>query len=279
MSMRTFFPSCAVLLTAILPTCVQAAPIYSNNATGDFENFPGATTTFVPVGSSGWSYYGRGNATVGINNTYPRAGNGSVYLNGTSGASQGGILYFTGSSLGLLSQLQSVSYDWYRDSSSTNPNVQAPALGIFIDADGNLTTTTDRGYLVFERVYNTPGPVPTNTWISETINSSTFLWNTTIPGYLGFASNINSTPYAYDANLSEWQAYFPNAAVIGFNGFFGSGWNGNFSGAVDNIRWQFADQPPVAFEFEVQVPEPASMASLGAILVGLGVYLRRRRGS
>jgi hypothetical protein len=35
----------------------------------------------------------------------------------------------------------------------------------------------------------------------------------------------------------------------------------------------------MAFQFEVEVPKPASLASLGAGLVGLGVYLRRRRGS
>jgi hypothetical protein len=262
----------------MFPTLAHAAPIYSNNSTGDLYNFTGSSTTYVPVGSSGWSYFGRGGSTVGINYTYPRNGNGSVFLYGTSGSSQGGILYFTGSALGSLSQLQSVSYDWYRDSISTNPDVQAPALGILIDADGDLSTTGDRGYLIFERVYNTPGPVPTNTWTSENITSSTYLWNTNI-GSLTILSNINSTPYPYDANLSEWQAYFPNAVVIGFAGFFGSGWNGQFSGAVDNISWQFQNQQPVSFNFEVQVPEPASLASLAVGIVGLGAYLRRRRAA
>ena len=108
--------------------------------------------------------------------------------------------------------------------------------------------------------------MPTDTWISENIT-----------GYLSFASNINSTPYAYDANLSEWQAYFPSAAVIGFATFFGSGWSGQFSGAVDNITWQFQNQQPVSFNFETEVPDPASMATLALGLLGLGVYLRRRR--
>ncbi|MCX8140735.1 MAG: PEP-CTERM sorting domain-containing protein [Gemmataceae bacterium] len=278
MSARLILPVCAALAAAMFPTLAHAAPIYSNSPAGDFYNFTGSTTTYVPVGSSGWYYYGQGGSTVGINYTYPHNGNGSVFLNGTSGSSQGGILYTTGSALGSLSQLQSVSYDWYRDSSSTNPNVQAPALGIRIDADGNLATTVDQGSLIFERVYNTPGPVPTDTWVSENITSSTYLWNTRI-GSLPFASNINSTDYVYDASLSEWQAHFPNAVVIGFFGFFGSGWNGQFSGAVDNITWQFQNQPPVSFNFEVQVPEPASLASLAVGLVGLGAYLRRRRAA
>lgn len=102
---RLILPTWVVLVTIMVPTLAHAAPIYSNNPAGDFYNFSGSSTTYVPVGSSGWFYYGRGGSTVGINNTYPHNGNASVYLNGISGSSQGGILYFTGSSLGSLSQL------------------------------------------------------------------------------------------------------------------------------------------------------------------------------
>jgi hypothetical protein len=55
--------------------------------------------------------------------------------------------------LGSFSQLGSMSYDWYRADSSTTDAHLHPVLRVLLDADGDLTTTGDRGGLVFERVY------------------------------------------------------------------------------------------------------------------------------
>jgi hypothetical protein len=145
-------------------------------------------------------------------------------------------------------------------------------MRVLLDADGNLTTLGDRGGLVFERVYNEPSgwSAPTNTWVAETITSSTYLWNFGLG--IGFAANINATPYAYDATLAEWQARFPNAVILGFSLGVGSGWANEFYGAVDNIFWTIGDQ---TWRFNFEVPEPASLALLAAGLLGLG-FARRR---
>lgn len=265
----------------------SGAVIYSNNPSpGDSFTNSSATDQGQAVGSSGWYYNNvRNNATVGINTTYPNAGNGSVYFNSPSGSGKADIAflaggvnvsgnYYASGSLGLFSDLGSFSYSWYRDSSSTVASNLHPALRVLLDADGNLATITDRGGLVFELAYNGGGTVPVDTWVTNTVSSSTYLWNYGLG--IGFAANINASPYAYDATLAEWQAYFPNAVILGFNAGVGSGWNGVFSGAVDSISWTLDGQTQ-SFNFEVQpVPEPSSWLLSGAGLIALGLLLRRR---
>jgi hypothetical protein len=62
--------------------------------------------------------------------------------------------------------------------------------------------------------------------------------------------------------------------VISVNAGIGSGWNGTFTGAVDNITFGF-NGTYTTYNFEV-VPEPASMLALGSGLIGL-LGLRRRK--
>ncbi|MGX7896559.1 hypothetical protein [Tsuneonella sp. HG222] len=62
-------------------------------------------------------------------------------------------------SLGDLDQL---SFEYYVDSSDRSD--VTPVLRLFIDADGDLATTADRGELVFEYAYQGDGPVTQDTW-------------------------------------------------------------------------------------------------------------------
>lgn len=265
-----------------------AAVIYSNNSplSDSFSN-PTNVNQGQAVGTTGWYYNNvRNSGAVGISSSLPYASNGSVYFQSPSGAAKADVEYLpnavnvsgnylSGASLGLFSSLQSFSYQWYRDGTSTVASHLHPVLRVLLDADGNLATVGDRGGLVFERVYN-GGSVPVNTWVSDTITSSTYLWNFGLG--IGFAANINATPYAYDASLAEWQAYFPNAVILGFSAGVGSGWSGAFSGAVDAIGWTIGGQSS-AFNFEVapamaDIPEPGTILLTAA---GIAILFLRRK--
>jgi hypothetical protein len=262
----------------------------NNPAPGDAFTNPGGSNQGQAVGATGWYYNNvRNSGTVGIDTDYPRNGNGSAHFASPSGAAKADIEYlasgvnFGGNyratgSLGRFSDLVTFGYEWYRDATSTTTAHLHPVMRVLLDADGDLTTIGDRGGLVFERVYQEPAgwTALTNTWVAETITSSTYLWNFGLG--IGFAANINATPYAYDATLAEWQAYFPKAVILGFSLGVGSGWANEFYGAVDSVTWTIGTVTE-RFNFEVEgatpVPEPASLALLAAGLLGLG-FARRR---
>jgi hypothetical protein len=172
----------------------------------------------------------------------------------------------------LFSQFSGMSYDWYRNSTSTNPAAQQPALRVLLDLDGDVTTN-DRAGLVFETAYNgLPLTATTDTWVTSTIGAATNLWSF---GALGFANG------GYAVTLAQWQAdaRLANAIVVGFSAGIGSGWNGVFNGAVDNIAWTINGQTSTT-NFEVRPGQTAVAAPAALALFGLGVLalgaLRRR---
>lgn len=271
-----------VMVLAITARPATAGIVYSNALSAPGDSFTNSSTLFTAgqaVGSSGWFYNNvRGGGVVGINTAFPRSGDGSVRFFSPDDSGKADIEFLaravtnilTGNatatrSLGRFADFEGMSYDWYRAGTSTNPAVQHPVLRILIDADGNLATTGDRGYLIFERAYNNL-PTLTDQWVSDTIGPNTVLWNSNGTGLFG--------PTVYNRTLAEWQAQLPNAVILGFSAGVGSGWNGVFTGAVDNISWTIAGQTTTT-NFEVAViPEPAT---LGVFALGLAGFAFRRR--
>ncbi len=269
-----------------MASLAQGSTVFSNNGNpGDlFSNAGGSNQGQAVVGSS-WYYNNvRNSGSVGINTTYARSGNGSAFLGGTQDSSKadiellpggfnfGGNFVSTGS-LGTLGALNSLSYEWYRDSSSTARADLHPVIRLLIDADGNLNTTNDRGGLVFERAYN-GGGVVTNQWVTENI----FSYNSGAGANMWtFGAGMSFAQLGYGVTLSGWQAgagtISGSSAIIGISLGIGSGWGGSFAGAVDNVSFGFTGGAAYTFNFEV-VPTPGAMALLG--LGGL-VAARRRR--
>ena len=133
----------------------------------------------------------------------------------------------------------------------------------------NSNNSINLGYLVFERVYNGfSGAAPTDSWQSDNIIGSNYgLWAT---ASLGFGEVSKTIPDWVSAANAVGATLF----VISVNAGIGSGWNGTFTGAVDNITFGF-NGTYTTYNFEV-VPEPASMLALGSGLIGL-LGLRRRK--
>lgn len=238
---------------------------------GDFYTSHSASGATVSVGTTGWTYANvRNDATIGINTTFARSGDGSVYLSTTGTGDKADIMYGTegsGPALGLLSDFTSLSYDWYTQSSTVGG--AAPSLRIYV-GDG-----THFGYLVWDPA-NNGSSLPTGAWQS----GDAFTSGVGISGLYGTGNLpngggiVNSTPQS----MVDWKALLTNYSVYGVNAGVGSGWNGNFVGAVDNIAFGFGANS-TTYNFEA-VPEPSSVAlALIAGGAGLAEALRRRRGS
>jgi hypothetical protein len=224
-----------------------------------------------------------GGGSVGISDDYARSGNGSAFMESISSASKADFEYLFGGefvSPFALGTLTSASFDVYRDASSTAAAHLHPSLRFFVDADGSVATTGDRGYLIYEAVYNGVAAVTEGAWQTFTIGSTANLW------FRQFSPG--ATENVYDRTLAAYQTgYTPtagfnqitgNSLVYGIGTGVGSGWDGTYTGAVDNIHLRYGADGNVTFNFEVAtVPEPTTVALTAGGLALLGAVVARRR--
>ncbi|MDB5842359.1 MAG: motif putative anchor domain protein [Herminiimonas sp.] len=218
--------------------------------------------------------------TAAVTETKPRSGNGSVEMSLTDSSGKADFAYNWGFVNGrTLGNLTALSYDWYRDGASTAAAHLQPAYRLVYDTDGNAATTTDQGYLIWEQVYN--GTTLSNQWVSSNILDGNFWQRQFSPGFT--VENFGTT-------LAEWtngprpgnaDQLSANTAILGIEFGIGSGWNGTFTGFVDNVAFGFQDEDLTRFNFEVRagadVPEPASVALVGLGLLGLAAARKRKQ--
>lgn len=160
----------------------------------------------------------------------------------------------------LLADIGGISYATYRDSSSTNPPAQYPAINIEVDylGDGSSYTT-----LVWEPIYAYgQSNLAVDTWQT---------WDTMAPSQTGFQGGWWSTktiPGVFAFNcFVDWETIVqnnPNAKIkYGFGVNVGSGWNGVFTGAIDALSLTVNDDT-TTYDFEQMAP-PTGKASFGFV--------------
>lgn len=215
-----------------------------------------------------------GNASVGITTDYARNGDGSVSFSTSGPDSKADLQYYFTAPV-ALSSLTSVSYDFFRSSTSAaDPNL-SPVFRFDI-----YKGTSFAGSLVLENVYQNQTPSPVDNWTTLSANlGSGIFWATNAALGPTFASANGG-----QKTLSQWMADNAGSTlnVVGMSIGVGSGWSGAFNGAVDNVKVDFAGGPSVSSNFEVNaavaaVPEPATWAFMMMGVGLMGVTLRQRK--
>ncbi|MGE3618365.1 MAG: PEP-CTERM sorting domain-containing protein, partial [Gemmatimonadales bacterium] len=235
-----------------------------------------------------WTADLRGSATAAITTANPRSGNGSLELAATGDLLDWGFYRHEApsGSFGLLSQLECLSFDWFRESIDTPTDVpwsaQTPVLRLYVN---DMGVTSE---LVWEKYYTDGSPTENDVWHTQDLIGQNF-WRV-IPGQgYTIAGCAQVDPFFPNPLLtmspSGWAGgcYSENAFITAIAAGAGSDWPWQYRGFVDNVRMGFAGQETLAVNdnFEVQAtPEPATMALLAtglAAMMGTGLVRRRRR--
>ncbi len=214
----------------------------------------GPYTVVTPANPDGWASQNvNGGATVGITTSQPRGelpnNLGSLEFTSPNGAGKADyVKYWPTVTNRTLGNLSALSFDLRRASGGTAGQHLLPALRLFYQ-----TAAGETGYLVWEDVYNggsTATAVPTDQWLSKDIFAGNFWMR---------AFGPSRTVEQYDVTLEEWKngAVIPNAHVLGpdtkilgIEVGVGSGWNGSFTGFVDNVAASFGSSDSVTANFE-----------------------------
>ncbi|MHC5004177.1 MAG: hypothetical protein ACYTJ0_13765 [Planctomycetota bacterium] len=166
------------------------------------------------------------------------------------------VFYPADGGFGLLSDLDQLAFDFYRDGASTAPDHLTPALRLYLwDPDAGTSYL-----MVWEGVYNgfpIGMPVPTDQWLTADV-AGAFFWR--IPQFInGSWAGIgycNGAPagecFDFDNTLGDW-GFGPDTVVFGVNVGLGSGWAGSYVSFVDNVTIGFAGGACTTYDFETVV--------------------------
>lgn len=218
----------------------------------------GAPTIVTPSTLDGWTPANvRTNGSVAITGWQQRGGapdnRGSLEFTtntATLGQDKADYVKLWGVVPGrTLGNLSGLSYEFYRDSSSTTAQHFAPVLRLYYQ-----TSSGETGLLIWEQVYNGySGGVPTNSWVSANMLGGTFWMRAFGPGRTVERFDVTLAQWAAGEITSNGHVLGTDTKIIGIDVGVGSGWGATFRGAVDNVVVGF-DADTVSANFE---PNPA----------------------
>jgi len=257
------------VLAACLAGAVVAVPATAAEivvpSDGYFTN-PGPTNAASPTaGFDRWYANNvRNGGGVGVTDTYARNGKGSIEFSGPANAKADYEYYFSAANRFNLNSLNALSFDYLRGASSSAGAQYHPSLRLFV------TDGTRSGYLVYEGIYNGQPTATVGGFVTNDVIGAKF-WST---------GSLPDAAARYDRTLNDWATLIPNLQVVGLSTGIGSGWNGSFAGAVDQITYGTATGS-TTFNFDTAaaggVPEPASWAMMIGGFGVVGGTLRRRK--
>lgn len=136
-----------------------------------------------------------------------------------------------------LGELEDLSFDYYIESSDRTDVI--PVIRLTIDADGDLSTTGDRGELVFEWAYQDLGSTTQDSWKTADLAGGDWVaWQR--------SGGVNRDEIVNMTELSDWSdvdGFTPagglnfneDSLVLGFQIALGSG-NGTNDVYLDNLQ-------------------------------------------
>ncbi len=219
-----------------------------------------AETNIIKVTQSdpqGWQEYSvRGNGLSSIDGIADSQGGTSSLqqsFSDSTGKTNFGVEL---DNFGAVDELQNLSFEWYRDSSSTAPDHLTPAVGVYVsDGDGNSWL------LKWEGTYNgypTSGPAaPTDEWTQEDLLSANYwripqLVDGVFVGFNGCNAPGNTYEcFQFDRSLNDdWLEGFE---IDGIEIGIGSGWNGSFLSYADLVTVN-----DTTYDFELDTVNPTT---------------------